>query len=179
MKIECQRQGDDPHEPAVGFLHLLELTTPDCPVGDLEQVLGFRPGFVDGAAQVAAADAELEGDHALAVLTVDGRGAGVDERAVGLRVEVLVHWRDQVAEPQSRRAADRVGRVGQAAADRGRGQGMPAALGVKPEPCASTTWLLMMSTGMSRIDVSSLRRHLGQRIAMSNRFSPSTMVDCG
>ncbi len=35
----------------------------------------------------------------------------------------------------------------------------------------------MMSTGMSRIDVSSVRRHLGQRVEMSNNFSPSTMLD--
>ena len=61
----------------------------------------------------------------------------------------------------------------------GGGKACPAALGVKPEPCARTTWLLMMSTGMSRIDVSSFRRHLGQRIEMSNSFSPSTMVDWG
>ena len=61
----------------------------------------------------------------------------------------------------------------------GGGKACPAALGVKPEPCARTTWLLMMSTGMSRIDVSSFRRHLGQRMAMSKSFSPSTMVDWG
>ena len=61
----------------------------------------------------------------------------------------------------------------------GGGKACPAALGVKPEPCARTTWLLMMSTGMSRIDVSSFRRHLGQRMEMLKSFSPSTMVDWG
>ena len=61
----------------------------------------------------------------------------------------------------------------------GGGKACPVALGVKPEPCARTTWLLMMSTGMSRIDVSSFRRHLGQRTEMSKSFSPSTMVDMG
>ncbi len=34
-----------------------------------------------------------------------------------------------------------------------------------------------MSTGMSRIDVSLLRKRLGQRTAISKRFSPSTMLD--
>ena len=59
----------------------------------------------------------------------------------------------------------------------GGGKACPLALGVKLEPCARTTWLLMMSTGMSRIEVSLLRRHLGQRMEMSNSFSPSTMLD--
>ncbi len=36
----------------------------------------------------------------------------------------------------------------------GGGKACPLALGVKPEPCARTTWLLTMSTGMSRIEVS-------------------------
>src|SRR5208337_214531 len=61
----------------------------------------------------------------------------------------------------------------------GGGRACPFALGVMLEPCARTTWLLMMSTGMSRIELSSFRRHLGQRTAMSNSFSPSTMLDWG
>src|SRR5271157_2857005 len=59
----------------------------------------------------------------------------------------------------------------------GGGKACPLALGVNPEPCARTTWLLMMSTGMSRIEASLFRRHLGQRIETSNSFSPSTMLD--
>src|SRR5260370_39946122 len=55
----------------------------------------------------------------------------------------------------------------------GSGRPVPVELGVEPGPCTSTTWLLTMSTGMSRIDVTLLRRHLGQRADTSNIFSPS------
>src|ERR1700732_1452009 len=45
--------------------------------------------------------------------------------------------------------------------------------GVNPGPVTGTTWLLVMSTCMSRIEDSLLRCHSGQRSATSKSFSPS------
>ncbi len=73
MKIRPSDRGMIHMQPAVGLLHLLEFAAPDRPVGDLEEVLGLCLGLVHGAAQVAAADAELDGDQPLALLAVDGR----------------------------------------------------------------------------------------------------------
>src|SRR5437868_10004889 len=53
----------------------------------------------------------------------------------------------------------------------------PNAEGTTPGPGLGTTVLLRMSTGISKIAISLLRRHFGQRTAMSNRFSPSTILD--
>ena len=87
-------------------------------------------GLGDGAAQVAAADAELDRDQAFALLAVDGRGAGALELAVGVRRAVLAHRGDQVAQPQPRRVAEGIGGVGQAAGD---GRMGPASLALAAE----------------------------------------------
>ena len=121
--------------------------------------------------------AELDGDQPLALLAVDRRGAGAHELASRVGLAVLAHRRHEVAQPQARRVGDRVGRVDRAAAFVGRAlpgrcrwQRAPV-----PGPGLRTTWLLVMSTGMSRIDVSLPRSRLGQRTVMSNSFSPSIM----
>src|SRR5216683_589301 len=49
----------------------------------------------------------------------------------------------------------------------------PVGDGVKLGPATGTTWLLVMSTCMSRIDVSLLLYAFGQRSVTSNSFSPS------
>ncbi len=54
---------------------------------------------------------------------------------------------------------------------------MPFGFGVGDGPVFSTTWLLVTSTGMSRIDVSLPRRSSGQRTVMSKDFSPSVIVE--
>ena len=77
---------------------------------------------------------------------------------------------DQVAQRQPRRAADGVGGV-RSGCRRSAAAGMPVPLGERREARAlatGTTWLLVMSTGMSRIDVSLLRSQCGQRSVMSN-----------
>src|SRR5262249_16408043 len=61
----------------------------------------------------------------------------------------------------------------------GEGNECPCAFGTKPGPWASTTWLLTMSIGMSRMAVSLSRSLLGQGMASGNTFSRSTMLDCG
>src|SRR5208337_3252799 len=88
-----------------------------------------HPGLVDGATQVTAAHAELEGDQTLSLLAVNGRVAGVIEPATGVWRIVRPYRADQVSQPDARSAADRVGRVGQAAGYRGRRQGMPTGVG--------------------------------------------------
>src|SRR6266851_6797769 len=54
----------------------------------------------------------------------------------------------------------------------------PLDVGTTPGPWGSTTVLLLMLTGMSKIDFSLLRRRLGQRMEISKNFSPSIMLDC-
>src|SRR5260370_349309 len=68
----------------------------DRPVGGVEEPLGASPGLVHGPAQVAAADAELDGDEALALFAVDLGRAGALERAAGVRCSVFAHRRDEV-----------------------------------------------------------------------------------
>src|SRR5216683_3544324 len=51
----------------------------------------------------------------------------------------------------------------------------PVGDGVKLGPATGTTWLLVMSTCMSRIEDSLLRCHCGQRRLTSKSFSPSIM----
>ena len=72
-----------------------------------------------------------------ACFAVDHRGAGLLKLAVGVDGTILADGTHQVAQPQPRRVAERIGGVGQAAADRGRGlagpgrrRGEPRSLGL-------------------------------------------------
>ena len=85
MKISRQRQRDDEQQAMLGLLHLLELAAPFGAVGAVEQVGRLLLGLGDGAGQIAAAHAELDGDQALALLAVNRRGARPQELAVAGR----------------------------------------------------------------------------------------------
>ena len=54
--------------------------------------------FLDRAGQVAASDAEFDGDQALALLAVNRRGAGSDEVTLGIGPALFVVRRDEVAQ---------------------------------------------------------------------------------
>ena len=117
---QAQRQRNDPHQAGLGILHFLELAGPDGAIRGLEQVLRLLPRLIDRTGQVAAANAELHRDQAFCLFAVDHRGAGLLELAVGVNGPILADGAHQVAQPQPRRVAERIGGVGQAAADRGR-----------------------------------------------------------
>ena len=78
----AQRERDDPHQPGFGLLHLLELAAPDGTVRRLEQILGLLLRFGNRAGQVAAADAELDRDQAVALLAASIRAGHAPRRAL-------------------------------------------------------------------------------------------------
>ncbi len=116
----AQRERDDPHQPRFGLLHLLELSAPDGAVGRLEQVLGHFLGFGNGAGQIAAADAELDGDQTITLLAIDRRRAGTQKLAVRIGLPLVVERRHQVDQTATRHAGAAAQRgVELAAGDRG------------------------------------------------------------
>ena len=62
------RRGADKQEAMFRFLHFLKLAAPFRAIGWREEIGRARLGFGDGAGQVAAAHAELDGDQAIALL---------------------------------------------------------------------------------------------------------------
>ena len=97
-------------------------------------MFGFLPRLIDRAGQVAAANAEFNGDEAFLLLPVNHRGARPLELAAQVNGTVFTHRTDQIAQPQSRRVAQGIGGARQTAADRGRGLTGPAGRRDKPRP---------------------------------------------
>src|SRR5262249_26027270 len=80
-------------------------------VGRREEVSCFLFGFRDGATQVAVPDVKLHGDHPLALLAINRRGAGSLKGTLGVGCPVTPDRAHQVSEAETRRIRYWIGRI--------------------------------------------------------------------
>ena len=113
-----QRNGHDEQQSMLRRLHFLELAAPHGPIRGLEKILGRRLRLGHGTRQIAPAHAEFDRNQPLPLFAVNRRSAVPFKLPVRIGGSLVPHRRNQVAKSQSRRLADRVGRVHRASQGR-------------------------------------------------------------